>query len=65
LLGLIGNRERLHYRGEVLRNVAYLDGTSAGMIGGAIAAGFTGVVVFLKMQIARIKGSKKSNDKAS
>jgi hypothetical protein len=55
----------LHYRGEVLRNLAYLDGTSAGMIGGAIAAGFTGVVVFLKMQIARIKGSKKSNDKAS
>jgi hypothetical protein len=35
------------------------------MIGGAIAAGFTGVVVFLKMQVARIKGSKKSNDETT
>lgn len=48
-----------------MRNLGYLDGTSAGMIGGAIAAGFTGVVVFIKMQMARIRGSKKSKDKAS
>lgn len=53
------------FRGAILRNLAYLDGTSAGMIGGAIAAGFTGVVVFLRMQIARIKGSKKSNDEST
>ena len=40
-----------------MRTLAYLDGTSAGMIGGAIAAGFAGVVVFVKMQFARIRGS--------
>ena len=32
-----------------MRTLAYLDGTSAGMIGAAIAAGFLGVVVFVKM----------------
>lgn len=40
-----------------MRTLAYLDGTSAGMIGGAIAAGFAGIVVFVKMQFARIKGA--------
>lgn len=40
-----------------MRTLAYLDGTSAGMIGGAIAAGFAGVVVFVRMQFARIKGA--------
>lgn len=39
-----------------MRTLAYLDGTSAGMIGGALAAGFAGVVVFVKMQFARIRG---------
>lgn len=48
-----------------MRNLAYLDATSAGMAGAAIAAGFTGVVVFIKMQIARLKGSKKPTDETT
>ena len=35
---------------------AYLDGTSAGMIGSAIAAGFAGVAVFVKMRWHQITG---------
>jgi hypothetical protein len=35
---------------------AYLDGTSAGMIGSAIAAGLAGVVVFVKMRWHQITG---------
>ncbi|MEY3362271.1 MAG: hypothetical protein RL531_1990 [Actinomycetota bacterium] len=37
-------------------HVAYLDGTSAGMIGSAIAAGFAGVAVFVKMRWHQITG---------
>ncbi len=45
-----GTHEENHMR------VAYLDGTSAGMIGSAIAAGFAGVAVFVKMRWHQITG---------
>ena len=45
-------------------HVAYLDGTSAGMIGSAIAAGFAGVAVFIKMRWHQISGVFRKNDEA-
>ena len=44
--------------------VAYLDGTSAGMIGSAIAAGFAGVAVFVKMRWHQITGVFRKGDDA-
>jgi hypothetical protein len=41
---------------------AYLDGTSAGMIGSAIAAGFAGVAVFVKMRWHQITGVFRKGD---
>lgn len=46
-------------------HLAYLDGTSAGMIGSAIAAGFAGVAVFVKMRWHQITGVFRKSEQQS